>query len=352
MKIVHLIMMFQTGGAETMLVDVANKQVHDGHHVTLIIMNNDVQEDELLHKMDSSIIVKFINRPRGSRNLWYVLKLNYLLLKMRPDVVHCHNLAFANLVYSISCHKIFITEHSCGHNYHVYSRLKKVNKIFAISKMVKDDVVARYGDKYKNMVVVENGIKLDTVQKKIDYHKQLPLKIVMVSRLHLKQKAQDVLLKALALINEKHPGCFTLDLIGTGDDESVIKRLITELGLNDLVRLLGNQSREYIYNHLFQYDLLVQSSRFEGFGLTVVEGMAAGLPVLVSDNGGPMEIIASGQFGFYFKTGDVADCAVQIENLMNMDDNERMKVGKKSLERSRAYSLEAMVDKYYYYYSR
>lgn len=352
MKIVHLIMMFQTGGAETMLVDVTNKQVKDGHQVSLVIMNNDVIDTALLQRMDYSITVRYINRPRGSRNPWFVLKLNYELLSLHPDVVHCHNLAFANLVYTISCRKIFITEHNCGHNYLVYSRLSKVNKIFAISNMVKEDVEARYGAKYKNMVVVENGICLNTIERKTNYQKRTPFKIIMVSRLNLKQKAQDVLLKSIALINEKHPGKLTLDLIGTGDDEPIIKILIHELNLGDTVRLLGNQTREYVYSHLCKYDLLIQSSRFEGFGLTVVEGMSAGLPVLVSDNGGPMEIIDSGKYGFHFKIGDVADCANKIEEIMEMTEEEREKAGNKSVERSRMYSLDSMVEKYYHYYTQ
>lgn len=352
MKIVHLIMMFQTGGAETMLVDIANKQVQDGHQVSLVVMNNDVMDSALLHKMDGSIGVKCINRPRGSRNPWFLVKLNIVLLQLHPDVVHCHNLAFANLVYAIPLHKIFITEHSCGHNYHIYSRLNKVNKIFAISKMVKDDVVDRYGDKYANLVVVENGIRLNTVVRKTDYHKSFPLKIVMVSRLHLKQKAQDVLLQAMSLINKERPGSLVLDLVGKGDDEMLIKQMIKELNLETSVRLLGNRSREFVYRHLHEYDLLVQSSRFEGFGLTVVEGMAAGLPVLVSDNGGPMEIIDMGKYGFYFKTGDVSDCAVQILKIMAMTEREREDAGKKSIERSHLYSLDTMVEKYYHYYTR
>ena len=58
--------------------------------------------------------------------------------------------------------------------------------------------------------------------------------------------------------------------------------MVVELNLEKHVRFLGNQSREYVYSHLKDYDLFVQPSRFEGFGLTVAEAMAACVPVLVT----------------------------------------------------------------------
>ena len=73
------------------------------------------------------------------------------------------------------------------------------------------------------------------------------------------------------------------------------------------------------------YQMLVQPSIFEGFGLTVVEGMAAKIPVLVSDIDGPMEIIDNGQYGFHFKNGDIDDCAKKIDLLLNEYKSEECK---------------------------
>ena len=71
-----------------------------------------------------------------------------------------------------------------------------------------------------------------------------------------------------------------------------------------------------IYSHLKEYDLLIQPSISEGFGLTVVEGMVAKLPVLVSSNSGPIEIIKNGQCGFFFKKGDFWDCTEKIKGII------------------------------------
>ena len=61
---------------------------------------------------------------------------------------------------------------------------------------------------------------------------------------------------------------------------------------------------------------MVQPSIYEGFGLTVAEGMIAGLPVLVSDVEGPMEIIQNGQYGYCFQVGNAEDMANKLVEML------------------------------------
>jgi len=96
-----------------------------------------------------------------------------------------------------------------------------------------------------------------------------------------------------------------------------MKELAINLRIEDRVNFLGLRYRDYVYNNLCEYDLYLQPSRFEGFGLTVAEAMAAKVPVLVSDIDGPIEIIDNGKYGNYFKVGDVEDCANQILHIYN-----------------------------------
>ena len=75
---------------------------------------------------------------------------------------------------------------------------------------------------------------------------------------------------------------------------------------------MGAQSQDYIEKHLHEYDLFVQPSRREGFGLTVAEAMAAGVPVLVSSDQGPAEVIENGKYGWVFSNDDAKDLAEKI----------------------------------------
>ena len=71
---------------------------------------------------------------------------------------------------------------------------------------------------------------------------------------------------------------------------------------------------------------MVQPSLYEGFGLTVVEAMAAKIPVLVSNIEGPMEIVKKGKFGYFFENGNVIDCANGIDKILDLSNaiNDKM----------------------------
>ena len=71
-----------------------------------------------------------------------------------------------------------------------------------------------------------------------------------------------------------------------------------------------------------KYDLFIQSSRDEGFGLTIAEAMAAKVPVLVSNIPGPMEVIDNGRLGMSFENENPADCAEKIKQFILNGRNE------------------------------
>ena len=83
--------------------------------------------------------------------------------------------------------------------------------------------------------------------------------------------------------------------IGEGDSRTFLEKMSADLNVADRVDFLGLKDRDYIYQHLCDYDLMCHPSRFEGFGLTVAEGMVAKLPVLVATGDGPYEIIGQGK---------------------------------------------------------
>lgn len=78
------------------------------------------------------------------------------------------------------------------------------------------------------------------------------------------------------------------------------------------------------YDHLCNYDLFVQPSIYEGFGLTVAEAMAARVPVLVSSGQGPEEVIGNGKCGYVFKNGDQTDCAAKIRIFLEGKDDKSL----------------------------
>ena len=310
MKIIHVIFSFNTGGAETMLVDIVNEQCKT-NKVELIIVNNVVNK-ALIVKINDHVKIHFLNRKPGSRNPFPILKFNYIVFKINPTVIHFHNHNAINLLQLKTKAFICLTIHSL--NVPIIN-LYKFKKLFSISNAVQEDIFLRSGI---NSVVVYNGIRFEDIEINRNYTKTEKFKIIQVSRLDHENKGQDILMKAInILVNQKGINNIQLDFIGEGSSLEYLKNLAIELNIENYVNFLGMKTRGFIYKELKHYQLLVQPSLFEGFGLTIVEGMAAKIPVLVSDIDGPMEIINNGRHGFHFKTGDENSCANQLYEIIN-----------------------------------
>lgn len=310
MKIVHLIWQFKLGGAEAMLVDIVNEQSLSAE-VSLIV-GNAVIEKTLVEKVSQRVDLRLLGRPPGSRNPWYLWKLYRMLKKIKPDIIHAHLDSFIRLL-KYAGPPCVLTVHNTGID--LMPQVDRYDAVYCISDAVSNDLENRYSRIRTR--IIQNGINFTEVEKKSVYgHK--PFRMVQVSRLDHLQKGQDILLYAVKKVNDLlKEDAVTVDFIGEGPSRNHLLKLNQELELQKCCRFLGMRPRDYIYRNLHTYDLLVQPSRFEGFGLTVVEGMAAGLPVLVSDIEGPMEVIGHGRFGYFFHSEDVDDCARQILNIIH-----------------------------------
>jgi glycosyltransferase involved in cell wall biosynthesis len=131
-------------------------------------------------------------------------------------------------------------------------------------------------------------------------------RFVTVARLSY-QKGQDVLLRATALARDRlRP--FRLTLVGAGPDELQLKALSSTLGLNDVVEFAGYTTDPA--RKLADADCFVLPSRWEGFGLALVEAMRFGLPVLATDcEFGPADVLTSPSLGELVKPDDPASLA-------------------------------------------
>lgn len=308
MKIVHCIFAFNTGGSETMLVDIVNEQCNYAD-VSVIIINKNY-EQALVAQINKRINVVCINRKESSKSIIPIFKINYVLSQIKPNVIHCHNHNIIPLLLPIFRKSTVLTLHDVGIE---IKYLNLYNKLFAISDIVKDDIRKRAG---LDAIRIYNGIHPEKIQVKEDYSSTERFRIIQVSRLNHLKKGQHIAIEALKILKDKGIENIHLDFIGEGESEQFLKELVSNYALENQILFKGNKSRDYIYVTLKDYDLLIQPSIYEGFGLTVAEGMAAKIPVLVSDNEGPMEVINRGQFGYYFELGKAISLAIMIEKVM------------------------------------
>ncbi len=297
-----------------MLRNIADEQVKTGHDVSIIVIN-DIVNGELRETLDSRINFICLKRKVGSRCPLHIFRLNRAIRAIAPDIIHLHYSSIARyLIDPLHRLKVCVTLHAmCTRQNSEY--LYKTKHIYAISDVVREDIREKTG---LDSETVYNGIKPELIKtRKESLRPGKEFKIVQVSRLVHTIKGQHILLKAVSQLVDKGYRNIRLDFIGEGESLECLSGMAKEAGIENNVRFLGAQSQSYIFTHLCEYDLFVQASLYEGFGLTVAEAMAAKVPVLVSETDGPMEVIDYGRCGYSFKNGDAEDCADKIEMFIN-----------------------------------
>ena len=139
-------------------------------------------------------------------------------------------------------------------------------------------------------------------------------RFLAVGRFSRGHKGFDLLIEAFHLFSQ-HNQEWNLDIVGEGEEEALYRSLITKYHLED--RVFIHPFTNNIQDYYSQAQVYVLSSRWEGFGLVLVEAMAHGLPVVSSDLPTSKEIM--GSFGLYFKSEDVNDLAQRLEDATHID---------------------------------
>lgn len=348
MRIVHCLFTLRTGGAQILVLNLLNELAAE-HDVSLIVVN-DRYMTSLLAGLDKRIRVYFTNRREGSRNPLPVVHLNWLLRRINPAIIHCHERKMVKLLLKSRAKTVYTV-----HDVHIPAdTFSTYDALAAISESVFSDVQHRTG---LPIHLIRNGVPVDRFSKRSDYAlaPAEPMQLVQVSRLVHEKKGQHVLLHALAeLVHRRGLTTVRVDFVGAGESAAYLAQLTNTLQLAPYVRFLGDRDWAWLLANLSTYHALVQPSIYEGFGLTVVEGMAAGLPVVVSDKGGPAEIVQTLKSGVLFASEDSAACADALANLYDAYRTQTLPqvVGSLQLPSDNPYAIRAMANQYIHLYQR
>lgn len=137
-----------------------------------------------------------------------------------------------------------------------------------------------------------------------------------------REKGIDILLKAFAEIQRVIPKAHLL-IVGGGNQRADLQALADQLGTNESITWTGQLSWEEAMRCLGRMDVVVVPSRYEGFGLTAVEAMACGRPVVASRVDGLMEVIRDGVNGCLVTAEDASAFAAALTNLLNNEERRK-----------------------------
>lgn len=162
-----------------------------------------------------------------------------------------------------------------------------------------------------------------------------------------KQKGYDVLIYAIKQVVEKVPG-IVLVIGGEGEDELILLKLIRDLALDNHVKLLGIiQDTDEYFKHCHVY---INSSRWEGLPMTLLEAMSYSKPIIATNVGGNADVVRNGKTGILVESEDIDALARAILTLVN-DKTLREKIGSNAHELfMNGYSIEKHCEKLAKYY--
>jgi len=143
-------------------------------------------------------------------------------------------------------------------------------------------------------------------------------RFLAVGRFSRQHKGFDLLIKAFHIFAQNNTE-WKLDIVGEGEEEPVYRELIHQYQLED--RVIIHPFTNDVQSYYSKAQIYVLSSRWEGFGLVLVEAMAHGLPIVSSDLPTSKEIM--GDFALYFKNGDINELALRLEEATQINWKEK-----------------------------
>lgn len=226
------------------------------------------------------------------------------------------------------------------------SALRHADAVTACSRYAAADL-ARFGFRPERADVVLNGV--DAAEPGGPRPDWLPDRYVLgVGRL-VRVKGFDLLLRAFAAA-QTDPAV-ALVIGGDGPERSLLAALADELGIEDRVVLPGRLDRGAVVTAMAGAEVLVVPSRVEAFGITVLEGLRAGVPVIATTRGGTDEIVRDGVDGLIVDPADSPALAAALERLLG-DAALRAAIGKAGLDTAADFSWRAVADRVEHVYDR
>lgn len=343
----------RTGGMERYVVETCRRLAARGHRLDIYAREAD---PELLDNMRFRRVPAGFSFSSAVRAVSFARETAKMLEGQQYDLVHSHEKGCCRDIETIHCFSYL-------DGLEKYSLLRRMDQkylslrsllylwlerrqmktpwLIAVSEAIGDDIRKHYG-RCAKVAVIPPGVDLEIFQPaRVAAQREAARKaegfsaddlVVLFVGSEFRRKGLDRLIRAIG------PGMRLL-VVGRGDELPYHRQLVTQHGLEERVRFAG-LARE-VFPYYAAADVVVLPSRSEAFGMSILEGMACGLPVIVSANSGVAPVIRHGDNGYLLH-----DAAAELPALLQRlrSPSERERLGRGARDSAEEYSWARVAD--------
>ncbi len=375
MKICYVLNSGDPGGVEQHVLDLTRGMVDRGHEVFVVCPWGDVAKKYF----EAGAKVR-VDKPALDIDPFYILRLAHFLKKVKPDIFHVHmlkttgnGLIAASFLKDLPkiCHI-----HTPLPEWQIPWWKKKLDILFnrIVTNFLADAVIALTESRKRVKVegegissekirVIPNGVDVGNIKLSFDQaqdgqisndkskHRQKlgisedAVLVGTLSRLTV-EKGLEYLTAALSKLSSDQIQDTKYQILigGSGKLKEKLERQVKDLSIDDKIRFLGFIPEDEKWEYLDALDIFVFPSIAEGFGISLIEAMAAGCACLASD----LEVLweVGGGAVEFFKVGDPGDLAEKLGDLIKNKER-REKLGRRAGKRvEKEFSLKKFWDNY------
>lgn len=337
-----------TGGTERVASLIASELAARGYKVYFFNLIGDAYINFDLHE---SIQIHTLGLPDGSiKSNFLKIILNWRKFIQNQEIDFIIDVDSILSVFSVLALFKLPTKHICWEHFNfnvdLDVKFRKVGRLLAAKY---SDIIITLTDKDKNLWL--NGIthisaKIVTIHNPSPYENvynlpKLEQKTVLAVGRLTYQKGFDMLLDVWANLCKKNID-WKLLIVGDGVDKELLTTRVKELNIIDRVEFIP--ATKNIAQYYQSSSFYCMSSRFEGFGMVLLEAQAFGLPIVSFDcDCGPSDIVTNGINGFLVENGNVTELESKLCEMMKISRYEYEKMSYSAYENSKKFSLKESI---------
>lgn len=354
-SVTHVITTIEIGGAENQLLILSRAQVSLGLEVHVIYLKGAPTLEEKFRESDIEV-----HHFAANKSLLIQLFALRRYVKYFNGVIHAH-LPQAEIVAKFSRPKNFVVTRHFGGPFFprrpgllskILSRIvtSRNTKVIAISQAVRDYLFqSREIRSDKEIHVIYYGFDSETfklksnlipVENEVREFIQDSFVVGIVARLS-PEKDFPTFLKAFQILAEEVLEAKAL-VLGVGPSSVELKNMSKDLGLETRIFWAGKKANISSYMDLM--DVLLLTSKFEGFGMVLLEGMSSGLPIIATNVSAIPEVIGNGGPGILVPAGDYKEFASALVKLASSSEK-RKELGNLGRNWVKKFSVNKMIKK-------